>query len=249
MVIFFSEVKRFELLDFNSIGPYPSSLVRNEAQRYTFVGIINKIIQERSIAISETPPRISDWVQPNPPRIGLHKSKTIITMQHAEAIHLIKTRDIHYQGNWVDLGAGAGTFSYALHELVGTNGQLYAVDKSPNLITHPDIISIRSDFKADIDLPPLDGILMANALHFVRKQKAFLQQWLEKLSPGGIFLLIEYDRKIGSPWVPFPISFQKFEQLCQQANLSAPIEIGRKKSIYGNGEIYSAWARKEGSRA
>ncbi|MEM6633187.1 MAG: class I SAM-dependent methyltransferase [Bacteroidota bacterium] len=151
--------------------------------------------------------------------------------------------------SWVDLGAGSGTFSYALAELVGSNGHIWAVDKHPSLSSRSSsldfapITVIKGDFTEKLELPLLDGILMANALHYVRQQEKFLRHILYYVDKGGKFILIEYDRKIPNPWIPFPISRKKGRRLFQQLGLN-PIEIGSTPSQYGNGEIYALWGKK-----
>jgi hypothetical protein len=62
-------------------------------------------------------------------------------------------------------------------------------------------------------LPPLDGLVMANSLHFVQHKDGPLQQARGYLKAGnqpasGRFLLVEYNTDQGNHWVPYPLSYQ-----------------------------------------
>ena len=153
---------------------------------------------------------------------------------------------------WADLGAGSGTFSYCLAELLGPEGQIFAIDRSPGFasisaqLDRAPISVISRDFTQNLQLPPLDGILMANSLHYVAQQEKFLNQILTHLKEEGKFLLIEYDRRIPNPWVPFPISRRKSQRLFRSLSLYAE-EIGSTPSQYGNGDIYAILGRRLGN--
>lgn len=168
-------------------------------------------------------------------------------MTHQEAVHFIKDGVIIQGGVWADLGSGNGTFTKALSELIGSNGLIYAIDLDPvveelELISKEEaqakVIGLNIDFTQKMELPQLDGILMANSLHYVKNQVQFLEQTLPLLRHGGIFILIEYDRSMGNPWVPYPVSLKKFTKLAEQLPLTKPMEINRRMSVYGQGQMY-----------
>ena len=150
---------------------------------------------------------------------------------------------------WADLGAGEGTFSYALSELLGPLGMVIAVDKQQGFALesaspkHAQIHHFEADFTLSLNLPPLDGILLANSLHFISNPQEVLQQWINKLLPDGNILLIEYDQSIPSPWVPFPISRKKGKNLLEGLGLLDIQEIGSTPSQYNNGDIYALWGK------
>src|SRR4029078_9753088 len=88
-------------------------------------------------------------------------------------------------GTWADLGAGTGNFSWALAELIGAQGSIYAIDRDAKAICalHRRIAQAdpgaaitpqQADSTRPLDVPALDGVLMANALHFIRDQAAAL---------------------------------------------------------------------------
>src|SRR3978361_169316 len=112
-------------------------------------------------------------------------------MKLQEAIALIQT-DYFIQNApsvWADLGCGSGLFTEALASFLFPESTIYAIDKSMSSFKGkhvPDNIIIKkmeSDFVHQIsDLKNLDGILMANSLHFVKEKKAFLQDAKDSFS-------------------------------------------------------------------
>ena len=163
--------------------------------------------------------------------------------------HGIPTRG----GAWADLGAGTGTFTTALAGLIGASGTVYAVERDPAALhalrslstsdvgDSASIHVIEGDFTRDLDLPPLSGILAANALHFVPRdeQARLLVRLASQLDTGGRVLLVEYDRERGNPWVPHPISRKRLAHLARDASFEEPTFLGALPSEYG-GELYSA---------
>src|SRR5215212_4141255 len=102
-------------------------------------------------------------------------------MHQSEMVTLIRGGVPGLGGVWADLGAGTGNFSWALAALIGPQATIYAIDRDAKAIrqlhqriaqNHPGatIIPQQADFAHTLALPPLDGVLMANALHFIRDQ-------------------------------------------------------------------------------
>lgn len=172
-------------------------------------------------------------------------------MTHDEAVALIRTAVTPGEA-WAELGAGEGTFTRALGDLVGPDGSVWASDRDPaavrtlRALTLPGGASLqvtRSDFTRSPRLPAVDGVLMANALHFARDQKRVLRRLVRQLPPGGKLLLVEYDRTRGNPWVPYPVPLDRFRGLAAAVGLTPPEEVGRRSSRY-QGEMYAAVARR-----
>ena len=90
-----------------------------------------------------------------------------------------------------------------------------------------------------LELPPLDGVVMANALHFVRRKEAVLDLIRSYLVPGGSFLLVEYNTNRGNLWVPHPISFRSWELLAARVGFASTRLLETVPSRF-LGEIYSA---------
>ena len=167
-------------------------------------------------------------------------------MTHKEATDLIQN-GVTGRGVWADLGAGSGTFTRALAELLGPEGFVYAVDRRPALAgtgsaTGAEVRSVQADFTRPLELGPLDGVLMANSLHFVRRQERVLARIVGNLRPGATFLLVEYDLKRPTPWIPFPVPPAHFAELARHVGLSAPRELARRPSRYGPRELYAVVA-------
>jgi SAM-dependent methyltransferase len=154
---------------------------------------------------------------------------------------------------WADLGAGDGVFTRALAVLVGSAGQVFAVDEDNRALSAvrawaasatATVTVLRADVTKPLDLPPLDGVVMANILHFVADAEAVLPRIVSLLKPGGRLVLIEYEGRRPGRWVPHPVSFARFHQLAAAAGLAEPRVAARRPSHYG-GEIYVAVAGRE----
>ena len=88
---------------------------------------------------------------------------------------------------------------------------------------------------------PLDGILMANSLHYVGEKGPFISRLKNQLKPDGGLLLVEYDTDRSNPWVPYPVSWQALEKLCHRSGFGSVRKIHEGPSRFGRAGIYSAW--------
>ena len=173
-------------------------------------------------------------------------------MQLEDAIELIGRRlqiGIKKQV-WADLGCGTGTFTEALAGLLPEKSLVYAVDKNiaalnkiPDKYRDVTIEKLYGDF-TEIKLPEnLDGILMANSLHYVSDKHAFIMKNQTHLIKQKLFLIVEYDTDIPNQWIPYPVSFNSLKLLIE--NLGYTIEKLRERlSIYRKEKIYSVVIRK-----
>lgn len=167
-------------------------------------------------------------------------------MQLSEAISLIQ-KGIDPNSSpqtWADLGAGRGLFSEALFSILAPGSTIHAVDlyKQPNLQHHPSIIFHQADFAQDkLPIPAVDGILMANSLHFVKEQVACIKKLKTHLRNGlGVVILIEYDTDRGNQWVPYPVSFARAQLIFEDAGFSKIEKIGERQSMYRSDSMYAA---------
>lgn len=175
-------------------------------------------------------------------------------MERAAAIELIQTKELllPQKSVWADLGCGSGLFTAALAHLLSENSTIYAIDKSPiklDVSWFPDHIHTRTfqlDFVENkLDLPLLDGILMANSLHFVRDKSLLLSKLTKVLKPDGRFLLVEYDTdKPAAPWVPYPISFNTLTRFFAGLGYDQLVKLGERASIYRRAKMYAALISK-----
>jgi ubiquinone/menaquinone biosynthesis C-methylase UbiE len=175
-------------------------------------------------------------------------------MDQAEMVALIRG-GVPGPGAWADLGAGTGNFTWALRALLGPAGTIYAVDRDAKaiqrqreMLEHAEVgasvAPLQADFTRPLDLPTLDGVLMANALHFVRDQPATLEIVTAYLRPGGRVLLVEYDLPAPVPWVPYPVPFERFQSLAAGAGMSDVAKIGQRVSPSSGTAMYAAVATK-----
>src|SRR5690606_8674477 len=91
--------------------------------------------------------------------------------------------------------------------------------------------------QADLALIPesLDGILLANALHFVRDAGAALARLVRLIRPGGRVVLVEYDQPAAKPWVPYPSPVVDLDALARAAGLERCPVPALRPAVYEQG--------------
>ena len=174
-------------------------------------------------------------------------------MDHPDHVNLIRTAKLIPGGAWADLGAGSGAFTLALRELTGAQASIYAVDRDKARLGElerawrmrfgdaANLHLLQADFTRPLDLPVLDGVLMANSLHFYKDKVNVLRHVGTLLKPGGRLLVVEYAVDVGNVWVPYPCSFEKFHLLATEAGFSTPRRLATHPSSFLRG-FYSAEA-------
>lgn len=168
-------------------------------------------------------------------------------MTQNEAIKLLKSPEI--QSNeataWADLGCGSGLFTHALATLLAPGSHISAVDRQNNFMPKENSNPITTAFmqgdfvKDEMPFSGLDGILMANALHYVKDKKGFLEKCRKYFRKKGRWIIVEYDSTVANPWVPYPLNFEKLKQLFLEAGYKDVIKNGERESVY-RGKMYSA---------
>lgn len=175
-------------------------------------------------------------------------------MNHDDHVNLLRKGIPEPGGLWADLGSGTGAFTLALAELIGAEGQIYSVDRDANALRRQEatvrahypnvrVHTMNADFTQRLDFPTLDGVVMANSLHFVREKAPVLRLIMSYLQPNGRFLLVEYNTDQGNTWVPYPLSFSTWAALAQNAGFSETRLLAARPSRF-LGEIYSAVSQK-----
>jgi SAM-dependent methyltransferase len=146
---------------------------------------------------------------------------------------------------WADLGAGEGAFTLALAELLGAGARVIAVDKDARALQAigQGIETRVADFTKQLDLHDLDGIVMANALHFVRNKAPVLESVRDMLRPGGRLIVVEYSTDRGNPWVPYPFTYATWVRMAEAAGLQGTEQLHSVPSRYF-GSMYSALSRR-----
>lgn len=170
-------------------------------------------------------------------------------MQLQQAIDLIQNKNINVETKsvWVDLGCGSGLFTNALASLLKDESTIYAVDKNissfnknpsiKNVLIKPVELNFE---KTPLPFNNLDGIVMANSLHYVKNKKSFLEKIKMYLNENGCFLIVEYDMETANHWVPYPISFLSLEKLFHDVGFSFVEKISERPSAFNRGNLYSA---------
>jgi SAM-dependent methyltransferase len=182
-------------------------------------------------------------------------------MNIADAVEMIRDAVGVSAGVWADLGAGTGTFTRALTEVLGAGSTVYAVDGDARAVRalrelassnsgNVLVTAVHADFKRPLELPglvredaQLDGILLANALHFVPDAERVLSGLVRQLRRGGRVVVVEYDRRAASQWVPYPIPASRWPRLAESAGLTEPTITATRPSSYA-GILYTGVATR-----
>lgn len=173
-------------------------------------------------------------------------------MNHTDHVNLLRGGAPSGGGVWADVGSGSGAFTLALAELLGPGGEIYSVDRDrgalraqertmqaqfPQTVVH----YLAADFTQPLKLPPLDGIVLANALHFQKypAQGRVIQRLRSYLRPGGRLILVEYNVDHGNTWVPYPLSYQSWTNLARESGFGQTELLATVPSRFLQ-EIYAA---------
>jgi SAM-dependent methyltransferase len=170
-------------------------------------------------------------------------------MDHTDHVNLLRG-GVTLGGVWADFGSGPGTFTLALAELIGPSGVLHSIerdeyavrqqqrachDRFPDRRVHYHV----ADFTRPIDLPSLDGLVIANALHFYRESLSIVQGLKAHLKPDGHFIIVEYNVEQGNTAVPYPIAYERWIDLARTAGFTQTQLLAKRPSRFLK-EIYSA---------
>lgn len=170
-------------------------------------------------------------------------------MKIEHAINLIQNKNINTETKtiWADLGCGAGLFTYALAKLLYDGSIIYAVDKNISLFKkntsfkNATIKPVELNFeKVTLSFDYLDGIIMANSLHYVKDKINFIEKIRKNLNEKGCFLIVEYDMERPNHWVPYPINFLSLQKLFHESGYSFVEKINERPSAFNRGNLYSA---------
>ena len=170
-------------------------------------------------------------------------------MRLADAIEMLADSGADAPGptTWADLGCGRGTFTLALASLLATGSVIHAMDRDgaalkaiPPAHDGVTIEMHRGDF-TEMGWPfgDLTGILMANSLHYIEDQRAFLAACESRMLDSRRFVIVEYDTGDADRWVPYPVSRARLRTLFDPAAYSIRVMRSRA-SAFGRAPLYSA---------
>jgi ubiquinone/menaquinone biosynthesis C-methylase UbiE len=175
-------------------------------------------------------------------------------VDHADHVALIRAGVVGAGRHWLELGAGEGAFTLSLADLLGPGGEILATDVNGRAVRAAEAAVRRRfpetrvqtrtfDFTDAIPAGPFDGVLAANALHFVNAadRDPTLRSIRYSLAPHGRLVIVEYDTDQGNPWVPHPFSFETWRHEAVATGYDEPRLIGRVPSRF-LGAIYAAVA-------
>ncbi len=138
--------------------------------------------------------------------------------------------------------------------MIGPTGTIYAVDKDAGALRQlargmqtqfPAVTlhCVTGDFTQPLALPALDGVVMANSLHFIQRKEPVLQQVRSYLQPAGRLLLVEYNTDTGNMWVPHPLSFPTWAKLAARCGFADTELLATQPSRFLR-EFYTAGSRQ-----
>lgn len=171
-------------------------------------------------------------------------------MNHTDHVNLLR-RGIHRTGGvWADFGSGTGAFTLALAELIRPGGEIHSVDTDAGALRRQadamqqrfPRIALRTyphDYTRPLALPPLDGLVAANTLHFHRDQAAIVRLLKRYLKEGGRVLIVEYNITTGNLAVPHPLPLAAWQALAERCGFVHTELLATRPSRFLT-EIYSA---------
>lgn len=174
-------------------------------------------------------------------------------MVHKDHVGLIEKGIVRNGGGiWADFGSGDGAFTLALRDIAGPDVHIYSIDQQESRLSnqkeqfdamfpqsHIDFLS--SDFTKPLDLPPLDGIIAANSIHFFQQHVEVIKKLASYLKPGGSFVIVEYNADKGNMYVPYPFTYEQFAEFAKEAGLKNPQLLSKVPSGMLD-EMYAAKA-------
>lgn len=171
-------------------------------------------------------------------------------MQRRDAVAMFDgaSLDTPMPSTWADLGCGDGTFTLALAEKLAADSTIHAIDRDAQAVGRLPATAgaVRIErYVADFTQPwpftsVLDGILMANSLHFVELPREFLRRCNAALAPSGRLLIVEYNTDTANRWVPHPVSLASLSPLANDVGFRRVQKLGSHRSRYQRAAMYAA---------
>lgn len=163
----------------------------------------------------------------------------------AKAEGLLSPCNLPASGRWADLGCGDGIFTGVLVDLLGPGSTVAAIDRSPRALRQlqrnlnlagwvHQVQPMLADFRVPLPLGNLDGLLMANALHFLRdgRKTVAFRTFLPAVKAGGRIIVVEYNTERSTAAVPHPVTASQLRRLLVDAGWRHPQIAARVPSTY-----------------
>src|SRR4030095_8599470 len=152
---------------------------------------------------------------------------------------------------WLDLGCGTGLFTLALAGNLPAGSKIIAIDKDEKVLgkipaTINDVVirTIAADFLFHaLDVKQVDGILIANSLHYVKDKETLLKELISSMKTNGVFLIVEYDRQAGNQWVPYPLTIDATKALFKSLGYPDFQVLNKRPSVFGGYNMYAVIIR------
>jgi SAM-dependent methyltransferase len=165
-----------------------------------------------------------------------------------DAAALISGLRITKRGTWADLGCGDGTFTLALATKLPEGSVIHAIDRDASALRHiprahagATIVTHVGDFtRRPWPFAALDGVLLANSLHYVRDQAKFVRACEPAMKEPRRFVIVEYDTDKANTWVPYPLSARSLQRVFNAEGYASISLLGTRPSIYRRAPIYAA---------
>jgi SAM-dependent methyltransferase len=172
------------------------------------------------------------------------------TVRLHDAIDLLTDSGVGALGptTWADLGCGTGTFTLALADLLSPGSAIHAMDRDSRALRHIParhksirITTHHGDFTRKVwPFVNLDGILLANSLHYVDDPATFIRACEPLMTVPRRFLIVEYDTDESGRWVPYPVSQVRLRLLFADAGYSSIRMLRSRPSVYRRAALYAA---------
>jgi SAM-dependent methyltransferase len=173
-----------------------------------------------------------------------------------EATDFIRPAVAGRAGDWMDLGAGSGTFTAALARLLGAPHTVTAVERDTAALKQLQQLAATSSattstirvIDADLaDPTSFDailegsqaGVLFGNVLHYFADPLPLLRAARTRLNASGVVTVLEYEGARANAWVPHPLPLRRLRELADAAQLEAPDVVSETTSRY-QGTLYCA---------
>jgi ubiquinone/menaquinone biosynthesis C-methylase UbiE len=178
-------------------------------------------------------------------------------MEHADHVNLLRRGIPGLGGVWADFGSGAGAFTLALADLIQPTGTIFSIDQNGSALQAQEkqmsrrfpevrVHYLKANYTHPLELPPLDGIIAANTLHFLQDKDPVVNLLFAYLKPTGRMILVEYNINNGNYAVPYPLPYPAWERLAKRSGFTTTRLLANRPSSFLR-EIYSALSMKVSS--